>query len=212
MNEIFLGKIKNSDDRDCVKYIKINGFECEHYFGGINICGACFSGFEKELKDFINKDYNSFDTILTKNELDRIFTFNKEIKDLGYGIKRGDDRYKKGIKLYDDIQDIIDKLNSEENENKFKSIIVEEKEYCKEKYDLTQEEIDEVFNGYCLPYQDRGIISCVYEDRCEFVEEEKFQYGYEHVPYFNDEEFAYDLLGEDNCLELENGKIITYNL
>lgn len=47
MEKLFLAKIKNDDDRDIVKYIEFSGFECNHYFGGLHIHGACFCGFEK---------------------------------------------------------------------------------------------------------------------------------------------------------------------
>ena len=63
MEKIFLAKVKNSDDRDCVKYMEFEGFECGHYFGGLYIEGACFGGFNLDYRDraivgtiFSNKD------------------------------------------------------------------------------------------------------------------------------------------------------------
>ena len=71
MEKIFLAKELNDDDRDIVKYLEFNGFECGHYFGGLHIVGACFSGFEKEFREKVETDYENIETILTKEELEQ---------------------------------------------------------------------------------------------------------------------------------------------
>ena len=62
----FLGKELNTDDRDAVKYVEFDGFECGHYFGGLSVCGACFFGFEKEFRELVEKNFENIETILTK--------------------------------------------------------------------------------------------------------------------------------------------------
>ena len=46
MSYLFLFREKDSDDRDCCAYIdsKNPRFECNHYFGSVNLNGACYSG------------------------------------------------------------------------------------------------------------------------------------------------------------------------
>lgn len=71
--------------------------------------------------------------------------------------------------------------------------------------------VNEIFREYHLEYQDRAIISYVFNDLYDLVEEEKFAFGYDKTPYFNDEEFGRDLLESENYLELESGRIVSYN-
>lgn len=106
---LFLYRIKDSDDRDCCAYIDAAGpkFECNHYFSSIDVCGSCYSGSEFPV-------YEEIETILTKDEYEEILTFNIFIKALGYGITKGDSRYRAGIKLIDSIKHIYDKLKSDE--------------------------------------------------------------------------------------------------
>ena len=82
---LFLYRKKDSDDRDCCAYIgaKNPRWECENYFGSITLHGACYSG-----HDFLN--YDKIETVLTKTEYEELIIYNKAIKDLGYGIKKGD--------------------------------------------------------------------------------------------------------------------------
>lgn len=210
----FIAKIKNDDDRDCVKYIEFGGFECEHYFSLFHIGGACFCGFEKEFYDMIINNFDELETILTQDDFIKLFKADEELRDLGYGITRGDDRYNKGMEIIDSISYIEDKLKSNENKELFEKVINDEKIYCMKEWDLTSSEIDYVFKEYkgCNEiYQDRGIIGCVFKDRDEMAEEEKFNFGYEKQPYFDNEAFAEDLLENDYYLELESGKIVSLN-
>lgn len=207
----FIAKIKNDDDRDCVKYIEFGGFECEHYFSLFHICGACFSGFEKEFYDMVVNNFDELETILTQDDFIKLFKADEELRDLGYGITRGDDRYNKGMEIIDSISYIEDKLKSNENKELFEKVINDEKIYCMKEWDLTSSEVDYIFKEYNGTYQDRGIISCVFKDRDEMAEEEKFSFGYKKQPYFDNEAFVEDLLENDYYLELESGKIISLN-
>lgn len=40
---VFLYK-DNSESRDCCAYIEPSRFECGHYFSGLTLHGACYSG------------------------------------------------------------------------------------------------------------------------------------------------------------------------
>ena len=111
---VFLLRLKDENDRDAVKYLDLETgkFECNHYFASLRITGACFSGFETELKQM---NYNEFETILTKEEIQKLFDFDKKIHDLGYGITQGDERYKKGLKYNKEIKNIIEKAKKKKN-------------------------------------------------------------------------------------------------
>ena len=212
MEKVFLAKIKNSDDRDVVYYIEFNGFECEHYFGGLHLCGACFCGFEKEFKDIVEKDFDNLETILTKEEMSRLFELNDEIKALGYGIERDSENYNKGVAIMQEYCDTIGKkLLSDENKQLFEKVVKDEKEFVKKQYDLSDSETDEIFDNYFGGYQDRAIVSYVFNDIDELVEEEKFELGYEDIKYFDDDAFGRDLLESEYYYELDNGKIVSYS-
>ena len=209
--KLFLAKVKNSDDRDVVKYIEFEGFECGHYFSGLHIVGACFSGFEKEFRDLVNNDYESLETVLTKDEFIKLFKLNDELKALGYGIEKDSVKYNKGLELIEEYKNTIEKkLLSDENKKLFEKVIKDEKEYIKDEYNLTDDEVDEIFDNYNLKYQDRAIIGTIFNDKYEMIEEEKFNFGYDEQPYFDDESFGNDLLESESYLELESGRIVYY--
>ena len=211
-NRIFLAKEKNSDDRDIVKYIEFNGFECNHYFGGLHIEGACFSGFEKELRDLVENNFEELETILTKDEFIKLFKLNDELKSLGYGIEKDSDKYNKGLEIIKEYENTIEKrLLSNENKELFEKVIADEKEYVKNEYNLSDLEVDDIFENYGLEYQDRAIIGRIFKDFDDMVYEEKFNFGYDEQPYFDDESFGYDLLESENYYKLDSGKIVSYN-
>ena len=211
-NRIFLAKEKNSDDRDIVKYIEFNGFECNHYFGGLHIEGACFSGFEKELRDLVENNFEELETILTKDEFIKLFKLNDELKSLGYGIEKDSDKYNKGLEIIKEYENTIEKrLLSNENKELFEKVIADEKEYVKNEYNLSNLEVDDIFENYGLEYQDRAIIGRIFKDFDDMVYEEKFNFGYDEQPYFDDESFGYDLLESENYYKLDSGKIVSYN-
>lgn len=211
-NRIFLAKEKNSDDRDIVKYIEFNGFECNHYFGGLHIEGACFSGFEKELRDLVENNFEELETILTKDEFIKLFKLNDELKSLGYGIEKDSEKYNKGLEIIKEYENTIEKrLLGNENKELFEKVIADEKEYVKNEYNLSDLEVDDIFENYGLEYQDRAIIGRIFKDFDDMVYEEKFNFGYDEQPYFDDESFGYDLLESENYYKLDSGKIVSYN-
>lgn len=212
MKRLFLAKVLNDDDRDVVKYMEFNGFECNHYFGGLQIKGACFSGFDKEFREQVENDFDSLETILTKDEFKKLFELNDEIKALGYGIEKDSEKYKKGMEIIEEYQNTIEKkLLSNENKELFEKVINDEKEYVGKTFDLGELEVDEIFDNYGLEYQDRAIVACVFNDFDDMVEQEKWSFGYEDIKYFDDEAFGYDLLNGEGYLQLSSGKIVSYN-
>lgn len=211
MERVFLAKELNSDDRDIVKYIEFNGFECGHYFGGLHIVGACFSGFEKEFRDKVENDFENIETILTKEEFKHLFELDDKLNELGFGIEKDSDKYNKGMEIIAEFENTIGKkLSSDENKKLFEKIVADEKEYVKNEYDLTDEEVEEIFDNYGLEYQDRAIVGTIFNDKYDMIEEEKFSFGYDKQPYFDDESFGNDLLESESYLELESGKIVLY--
>ena len=211
MERVFLAKELNSDDRDIVKYIEFNGFECGHYFGGLHIEGACFSGFEKEFRDKVENDFENIETILTKEEFKHLFELDDELDELGFGIEKDSDKYNKGMEIIAEFENTIGKkLLSDENKKLFEKVVADEKEYVKNEYDLTDEEVEEIFDNYGLEYQDRAIVGTIFSDKYDMIEEEKFSLGYDKVPYFDDESFGNDLLESESYLELESGRIVYY--
>lgn len=209
---LFLYREKQADDRDCCAYIEAKNprWECDHYFGGVNLHGACYCG-----KKF--PEYEDIETFLTESEYKELIKFDNAIHDLGYGIKKGDERYNKGIKLSKGVQHIFDKLNSNEAKEFQEYIIESEIEYLKDEYSLSDEDIEKIFNEYYLDYRDRGIVACVFNDSSDLGYEEAWELGYIKngdtisERYFNYEKFGEDLLEDENYLELDDGRVIRLN-
>lgn len=207
---VFLYK-ENSDDRDCVAYIenKPMRFECGHYFGGVILHGACYSG-------GAFADYEDIKTILTKEEYNQLINFNKEIGELGHGIEKGDERYQKGVELCNSIQNVYDKLLSEENDKLFAEVVEEEKEYLMDEYGLDEDDVEQIFDEYGLDYRDRGIVGCVFDDVEEMGYEEANSLGYVDQNgvasrYFDYKHFGEDLLMEEQYVELSDGRVVYLN-
>ena len=188
---LFLYRIKDSDDRDCCAYVDAAGpkFECNHYFSSINICGSCYFGGEFP-------EYEEIESILTKDT-------------------KGDSRYRAGIKLIDSIKHIYDKLKSDEAFAFFEDIQKSEMEYLKEEYNLSDRNIEEIFNEYAEDFRDRSIVSCVYDNSEEAGREEAWQLGYvkDDDPisskYFDYEKFGEDLVEDDEYfMELCDGRVV----
>jgi len=204
--KLFIFKELDTNNRDCVCYIVRPKFECGHYFGCINLTGACFSKsleFPKNIK-----------TILTKKEMMRLINIDKAIKVLGYGIKKDSLKYKKGLKILQDIESIFKKLESKENQKLFEEVIEEEKEYLREEMRLDNNEIDEIFDNYYLDYRDRGIVGSIYADSEELGMEEAETYieNFAQVSrYFDYEVFAGDLLEGETYIELSSGRCVSLN-
>lgn len=144
--------------------------------------------------------------------------FDQAIKNLGYGIKQGDDRYFEGVKLCENIQAVYDKLNGEEAKEFYEGIIADEKQIVMNEYDMTEEQIEAAFNNYSLShdYQDRSIIGSIFDDVSDLGYEEAFSLGYikkdDYISekYFDYEKFGNDLLEQEEYYELDDGRCIYY--
>jgi hypothetical protein len=219
MSKVFLYK-DNREDRDCVKYIKSTPrrWECEHYFGGVILYGSCFgSHFSSEAKEFDGGNiYDNIEkTILSREEFEELIKFDDAISNLGYSIKKGDERYEKGLKLIADIQPIYNKLNSEENERLFEEVIEGEIEYLEQMECLSREDINDIFNNYGLDYRDRSVIGYVYKNSEDLGWEEANDLGYINdkdsitSTYFDYERFGEDLANNDEYYyELSDGRVV----
>lgn len=216
---IFLAKIKNSDDRDCVFYYDTSSFtfECGHYFSGLKVCGASFCGFLEELKEEVNNNFDNVETILTKSDFEILLSVNDKMKELGCGIEKHSDRYNQGMDIIEEIEVVLVKLYHDDNKKLFDKVITDEKQWCMNNYNLSSDDVEEIFNNYghgysCdLGYRDRGIISAIFDDFDDMVYEEKFSFGYNDIPYFDDESFGKDLLENSSYYELPSGKIVYYS-
>ena len=207
---IFLYK-ENTEDRDSCAYIEVNPmrWECNHYFGGVILHGACYSK-----HDFAS--YEDIKTVLTEDEYNQLVRFNEEINALGYGIVKGDERYNKGVELCKAIQPVYDKLLSVKNEELFNEVIEEEKEYMMDEYGFYEDDIEQIFDEYYLDYRDRGIIACVFSDTYDLGYEEAYSLGYVErnsvaERYFDFDQFGKDLLEEEQYIELTDGRIVYLN-
>lgn len=208
---LFLYRLKNDEDRDACAYIDEipSKFECGHYFSGVRVEGSCYTSGEFA-------SYEDIDTILTKNEYKMLLKFAEDIKQLGYGIKEGDSRYVKGVDLIKDIQVIYDKLQSEEAKEFEKNIMDDEKEIMMDEWNLSEDDIEEILDNCYLEYKDRAVIGYVYDDVEELAENEIEQCF--DVPdfltnYIDYSKFGEDLLqDEERYKELENGRIVVYNV
>lgn len=208
---LFLYRMKNDSSRDVCAYINEtpSRFECGHYFRGVGIQGACYCGGEFA-------PYEDINTILTKQEYQRLLKFNEDIKELGYGISKGDERYNKGIELIKDIQVIYDKLQSEEAEEFEEKIMHNEKEIMIDMWNLSEDDAEEILNDYSLDYKDRSIIGYVYDDVEDLAENTIEQYG--DIPDFLENYIDYSKFGEDLLQdeemykELEDGRVVYYNI
>lgn len=214
---VFLYKENNTEDRDCVKYtdIPVGEFECNHYFSSVRLTGACFSTHLDWEDDENQIDYDNITTVLSKEDFNQLIQFNKTIKELGYSIVKGDERYQQGLKAIQEIQPIIDKLNSDENEILFQKVIQEEKEWVMEEYNLSEEDVDLIFDSYSLDYQDRAIIGYIWRDLDDCAMDEADAYGLienETVErYFDYEKFGEDLLNDGNYFPLDDGRVVRLN-
>ena len=212
-DKIFLYKEQNTDDRDCVKYVeleRLGKLECGHYFPKIMVTGACFGGGE----NFGELDFDNITSILTEGDFKQIDDYNKELRELGYGITEGDEKYQKGIELYTAIEPVLNKLLSEENENLFRQVQEEEKEYLMEEHGLDEDDIEQIFDHYYQSYRDRGIISHIFNSIEDASYEEAKSLGYvtkENERWFDYDKFGEDLLEEERYLELSDGRIVVLN-
>ena len=200
---VFLYKERDTEDRDCVKYIE------SMPTGAIGIHGACFSSCLKE-NEF---DYDNVTTLLTRKDFDDIFLYNKEMSEIRFiTIHEGDEKYQKKLDLLELIKPVLDKLNSEGNKLLLEKVIEEEKEYIQDRYSMSEDDIEEIFENYDGEYRDRAIISYVYED----IEECGYEYAHccmcidkQVERYFDYEKLGVDLLDGGYYIELTDGRVVS---
>ncbi len=187
----FLFKENGTDDRDCVRYIRLADLKSNHTCidGRFNVHGACYSMSLREN----DADYGSITTILTEEEYKMLC--NPEGKDL---------------------TSIIEKLESEANAKLFEEVAEEEAEYLMYEYGLNKEDVEQIFNEYYLGYRDRGVVGYVFNDAYDLGYEEAFSLGYVDrnsvaERYFDFKKFGEDLLEEEQYLELNNGRCVYLN-
>lgn len=182
----------NNQSRDCVAYLDINDLQNRH----VN-CDNCFIIHGANYSKSFNGEapYENVTTILSKQEYDSL-------------IRRGETKV--------DIQPIIEKLLSYENEVLFEQIVEEEKEYLCEEYSLSKDDVEEIFDNYSLDYRDRGIVYNVWNSIEDFGYDmaEAYDYigGYDPISrYFDYVKFGEDLVEENDYYELKNGRIVGLN-
>lgn len=210
-NILFLAKI-NNDDRDCVYYVDFEGFVCNHYFSGMHLTGACFSGGEKEFRDIVDNHFDCLETILSKEDFIYLFKLQEDIKALGYGIEKFSEKYNKGIEILETYKNTLEKkLLSDDNKKLFEKVIADEKQWLINEYNFSAEDVELIFDSYACCYQDRAIVSTVYADRYELCDDMRNCYGWEDIPYFDNEAFINDLLESSGYIELSDGRIVSYS-
>lgn len=193
MEYIFLFKENDTDDRDAVRYVRIDDIRnravgCD---GKITVHGACYC---MSLKDDV--PYEDITTILTEEQYKRLCD-----------PRRGDS-----------FDDVIDALMSEENAALFERVQQEEKEYLYDEYSLDEDDVDAIFDEYRLDYRDRGVVGCVFDDAEEFGRDEAINLGCVQwngddvvSRYFDFQKFGEDLTEEEWAMELSDGRIVTLN-
>lgn len=188
-------------------------FECRHHFTGVRLYSSLtYTTHLEEYEDII--------TILSKEDYNLLKKYNESIIELESNIKEGSLSYNVGNDIATKAKKIIEKLFSEENTKLYDSIIQKEKECVVEQYNISAEEVEDIFNNYPDPFKDRYIISYIYNTLKEFAKEELRNLGImdnsnEYILnlYFDFEQFGEDAINErDSLYELEDGRIVCYRL
>lgn len=211
---IFLGRTK---DEGICYYIqdKPAEFECGHYFSTPYLTNAnCL------IHDF--PEYKNLETILSHDEYDRFLELKNDIDSLGFGIRIGDERYTKGLVLRKSLlDDVYDKLTSTEAAEFFGNIVKDEKRKLVDFYELTDYQINQIFDNYPLDYRDANIVATIYDDDSEIAEEfiDNFYFNIDDIPgfklsyYIDYDKLGHDLvLDSDKYLELDDDRVIEYAL
>lgn len=97
----------------------------------------------------------------------------------------------------------------------FEDIQKSEMEYLKEEYNLSDRNIEEIFNEYAEDFRDRSIVSYIYDNSEEAGREEAWQLGYVKdddsisSKYFDYKKFGEDLVEDDEYfMELCDGRVV----
>lgn len=129
-----------------------------------------------------NFQYEDVETILTKEEFDVLANRIPITKET--------------------LQTVIDKLDSDENEELLNTIVDRELECLKETYNLSDNDIDNIKNDLEEKkyYIDRNCICYIYDSYDElgqYIIDEFYDIPHNLLSYFNTSDFAYDVIQED---------------
>ena len=103
----------------------------------------------------------------------------------------------------------------------FEKIQKDEKRKLVDFYDLTNYQINQIFDNYPLDYRDANIVATIYDDDSEIAEEfiDNFYFNIDDMPGFKLSYYIdYDKLGHDlvldsnKYLELDDERVIEYAL
>lgn len=193
----------DKDDRDCCSYIDA---KYEEGVLHLNICGARFYG----SSTCGLPNYDTIETVLTEEEYNAVSDYIRVSK----GILSNFEHLVKNSKPI--VEQAIKKLQSDEGKEFFEKIVADEKEYLKEQWNLSDKDIEDIFDAYPYEYKDRAIVGVIYEDYYELGETEALNVGY-HLQsigkimdrYFNYEKFGEDLVEENGeYVKLDDGRIV----
>ena len=211
---IFLGRTK---DEGICYYTQDEPakFECGHYFASPYLTNAsCL------IHDF--PKYENLETVLSKDEYNRLLKLKDDIYSLGFGIRGGDERYKRGLELRQSLlNDVYAKLTSPEAEKFFNTIVEDEKKKLAELYNLKDYQVDQIFDESPSDYKDAGIVIKVCYDSKEIAEDFIDNYypqiddmsGFKLSWYIDYEKLGDDLVQDsEDCLKLNDGRIVQYYL
>lgn len=199
----FMFREIDKDNRDCCSYLDAKYREGVLH---LNTCGACFYG--SSTRGLPN--YDTIETVLTEEEYNAVSDYIRVSK----GILSNFEHLVKNSKPI--VEQAIKKLQSDEGKEFFEKIMADEKEYLKEQWNLSDKDIEDIFDAYPYEYKDRAIVGVIYEDYYELGETEALNVGY-HLQsigkimdrYFNYEKFGEDLVEENGeYVELDDGRIV----
>lgn len=199
----FMFREIDKDNRDCCSYLDAKYREGVLH---LNTCGACFYG--SSTRGLPN--YDTIETVLTEEEYNAVSDYIRVSK----GILSNFEHLVKNSKPI--VEQAIKKLQSDEGKEFFEKIVADEKEYLKEQWNLSDKDIEDIFDAYPYEYKDRAIVGVIYEDYYELGETEALNVGYHSQSigkimdrYFNYEKFGEDLVEENGeYVELDDGRIV----
>ena len=143
-----------------------------------------------------NFQYEDVETILTKEEFDTLANRIPITKEK--------------------VQTIIDKLYSDENEDLLNTIVDRELEYLKVKYNLSDNDIDNIKNDLDAKkyYIDRNCICHVYDNYRElgqYIIDEFYDIPQNLLSYFKVGDFGYDVVDEDaRYMVMDDDRIVEF--
>lgn len=142
-----------------------------------------------------NFQYEDVETILTKEEFDTLANRIPITKEM--------------------VQTIIDKLDSDENEEFLDKIVDRELECLKEEYNLSDTDINNIRNYVSKKYfLDRKCICQIYDSYDElgqYIIDEFYDIPHNLLSYFNTSDFAYDVIQEDTkFMVMDDNRIVEF--